>query len=110
MEKKVVISLDYDELDKIIEEGFGMRRGSYEVVAQDELNNYSSKEYHVESKALDADELQDVLKAVIKTHEPTERYSGNTFNVRFVGTPQLLDHLCSEGKIDAGHYVMKVFW
>jgi hypothetical protein len=110
MKKKVVISLDYDELDSLIEDGFGMRQGSYEVVAQDELNNYTSKEYRVKPKALNDEDLLEVAAAAAETLEPSERYGGNIFNVRFIGTPQLLDHLCAIGKIEAGDYVMRVSW
>lgn len=88
MQKKTVITADYNEIEDIIYGYFGVR---YESVAMNEWNNYSSYEITVTPKEISEKEVQELLK---------EHYE----------IDGILDYLCYKGILEAGEYVIKVFW
>jgi len=94
VEKKTVFKVDYNDLDDFISEVYGHR---YEIVADEELSNYSSKEYHVEQE-----ELSDYNMKSLR--EFTEEGRG-MYNARLI----LVD-LCNKGLIETGDYVIDIFW
>ncbi len=88
MEKKTVITADYYEIDKIIFDYFGVK---YESVAMNEWNNYSSYEITVTPKEISEKEVREAFQ---------EHYEIDV----------ILDYLCHKGILEAGEYVIKVFW
>ena len=94
VEKKTVFKVDYGDLDDFISEVYGHE---YEIVADEELSNYSSKEYHVEQE-----ELSDYNMKSLR--EFTEEGRG-MYNARLI----LVD-LCNKGLIETGDYVIDIFW
>ena len=111
MKQKCVIELDYNELDRLIEEHFNLRPGSYVSVAYNEWNNYSNYSFDVKAKPLNMEELANMMQAVEKTYESTKGYGGNTFRQPAgISTDALLDHICANGKLVAGEYLVTVFW
>jgi hypothetical protein len=94
VEKKTVFKVDYGDLDDFISEVYGHE---YEIVADEELSNYSSKEYHVEQEELDDYDMNSLRKF-------TEEGKGQ-FNARLI-----LTDLCNKGLIETGDYIIDVFW
>lgn len=111
MKKVTKIELDYSELDSLIEREFNMRQGSYESVAQNEWNNYSCYEFDVKAVEISAEHLAEVERAAAETNTPEAAKKWKLFRVdNYTGTDDLLNHLCAQGKIEAGEYLVTVYW
>ncbi len=87
-EKATVFKVDYDDLDEFLSEVYGIH---FEIVAEEELNNYSSKRYYVKPK-------------------PMDQYWQERFNQRRYSTQTLLNVACHKELIEAGEYLINVSW
>lgn len=95
--QKTVIKVDYHDLDTAItsflkEKGYSEKnfnKHGYECVAENEWCNYQSHCFTVAPNMPTPEELEDL---------------GG------LGTGELLDYMCAEGKIEAGEYLIEVFW
>lgn len=90
MEKVLYIEMDYDELDKLISDAYGI---NYEFVAFEEAHNDSSHTFLVEAESLD--------------EYNQSKLNGKDFH--FMARSLLCD-LCHQGKIEAGNYLINVCW
>lgn len=114
------IEMDYNELDQLIENEFGMQPGTYESVAQNEWNNYSSYTFTVEPKELSVENISAMTQAAVATKFKPEGlselesryYRHPTFRCPNYDccTRDLLNHLCATGVITAGDYLIEVSW
>lgn len=91
-EKKVMISCDWHEIERFIQEEFNLP--NYEIVAEEELSNDMTWTANVEAEEMDAKELVKVLR---------------TGNAQWQ-TRSLMNQLCYEGKIEAGEYAVRISW
>lgn len=94
VKQESVFTVDYNDLDKAIQKHFG--RPEYECVADEEWNNYSAYDFNVDGKLDDWDMKK--LAGWITTGK-------NTPSVRTI-----LNKMCSDSAIQAGKYIVKVFW
>jgi hypothetical protein len=90
IEEKSVREVDYHDLDKFISDEFGIQ---YECVPYEEWNNYSSHSIDVKPKPLG-------------DHEKAKISRGD---FRYL-TGDLLNELCHQGKLEAGEYLINIFW
>lgn len=95
--KTVITKVDYNNLDAAItsflkEKGYSgalfSRRG-YCCVSENEWCNYQSYSFTVAPNMPTPEELEDL---------------GG------LGTGELLDYMCAEGKVEAGEYLVEIFW
>lgn len=91
-EKKVMITCEETDFNDFMREEFNIP--SYEIVAEEELNNNMTWTSTVESKEMDAKELLKIIR------------TGNAM----WSTGKMLDHLCFEGKLEAGDYGISICW
>ena len=91
-EKKVMITCEYDELERFIKEEFNLP--NYDIIADEELINDIIWTTNVESIEMDAKELINIIR------------KGNTS----YKTRSLMNQLCFEGKIEAGEYAVDICW
>lgn len=90
MVKVTYIEMDYDEVDRIISDAYGI---NYEFVASEEAHNDSSHALLVEA-------------------EPLDEYDQSKLDRKdfhFMARSLLCD-LCYQGKIEAGNYLINVCW
>lgn len=90
MVKVTYIEMDYDEVDRIISDAYGI---NYEFVAFEEAHNDSSHTFLVEAEALNEYDQSNLDRK----------------DFRFM-TQSLLCDLCHQGKIEAGNYLINVCW
>lgn len=96
--KKTILEVDYNELDKSINEFLKEKgiKGEFEVVADEELNNDSQKSFLVDGKE---DEF------FLKYDLPDIKKGKFSFK-----TGTILNWMCIEGKIEAGEYIVDICW
>ncbi len=97
MEKKVVMSCDYTEIEKIIFEEYGQL---YEIMPMEEIGSSQHNEiskYSVSKRDLNEFEQEDVSRLV--AGKP-KQYTLNT----------ILKDLCNKGKLEEGDYFINVSW
>jgi hypothetical protein len=87
------IEVGYSELEQYIKEVYGQE---YEIPCGEETSNDMAKTYHVDGKIGDYEERQ--INKWIQTGE------GNYI------LNYLLNHMCKNGKIEAGQYVVEISW
>lgn len=95
--KTVVTKVDYNDLDAAITSflkekeysGAWSGRHGYSCVAQNEWCNYQSHSFTVAPKKPTSEDLEDL---------------GG------LSTGELLDYMCAEGKVEAGEYLVEIFW
>ena len=92
-EKKVMISVDYNDLDRFIQDEFNLP--NFELVADEELNNDTTKTFNVDAEEMNQKELVGILRGTKSTQYQTR---------------QLLCQLCFEGKLEAGEYAVNISW
>ena len=92
--KRSVITVEHNDMDKFISEVYDR---TFEFVADEEANNYSSYEFTVERKTLDDYDTKklDGFKATGK---------GQFLSLL------LLTDLCNKGLIESGDYIIQVSW
>lgn len=90
MTKKEYFVYDCDAIDDLISSYFGI---DFEIVAEEELNNYSAKSFTIEPKDLN-------------------QYDSNRLRLGNYGgmTLAFLNKMCFDGKIASGNYLVEVFW
>jgi hypothetical protein len=91
-EKKVMITCDYNDFNNFMQEEFNIP--NYEIIAEEELHNDMTWTATVESNEMDAKELLKIIR------------TGNAM----WSTRKMLDHLCFEGKLEAGDYGIEICW
>ena len=94
MKKKTIISIDYNELDKLVKENYKQK---FEVVEDLELSNDSDKLISVSKEKLSIYEEANIRKFVDTGH-----YNWTTHT--------LLKDMCNKGIIEEGDYLIKVSW
>lgn len=94
--KKSVIEVDYNDFDRFVNEIY-FKPNEYEFVADHEANNYSSYIFRVNGKISEDPWTQEEIKS-IRSGKPTRN------------TGLLLNLLCADGHIEAGEYLINVFW
>ena len=94
VEQKTVFKVDYNDLDDFISEVYGHR---YEIVADEELSNYSSKEFDIKKEVLDDYDSKSLQEFIDD--------GKGQFNARLI----LID-LCNKGLIEEGDYIIKIYW
>jgi hypothetical protein len=92
-EKVTLLKVKYGELDRWLSEQLGYE---YSCVAVEEWNNYEEHEWTVDGE-LDKWDARKVLKAL----------GGN---IPMYSLRPLLNYFCREGKLEAGTYLVEVFW
>lgn len=93
---KSYIEVEYDDLDRAVSQAFGQ---SYEFVANEEANNYSSYPFNDIDGAPITSEYD---QRKLDTFKETGR---GTFLARI-----LLNEMCRLELIAPGDYLVKVFW
>ncbi len=91
---KTLIEIDSNDLEDLVNEVYG---GDYSFVADTEANNYSSYEYTVPDADVDDDNTELEAKIRRGMYPP---YCTNS----------VLKVLYEDGHLDAGEYLIKVFW
>lgn len=94
MKKTTVIKCDYREIENLLKEHYGITH--YEIVAAEEVSNGSNLDITVDGKLDDYD-----LKGV------AEVLSGK-FKHYFTG--QMMNKLCADGYLEAGEYIVEIYW
>lgn len=92
---KPFYTIDYGDFEKFICQVFGVKK--FEFVADQEMSNDSCKTFNVQSEELDEWE-----KKSLENFQKTGRES-------FI-SQVLLTHLCHQGIIPAGNYLINVCW
>ena len=87
-EKATVFKVDYNDLDEFLSEVYGIQ---FEIVAEEELNNYSDKSITVESEQMD-------------------EYWQARFKEGRYDTRSLMNQACYDGLLEPGEYVIHIFW
>jgi len=95
LEEKVINVVDYNDLDDFISFHYGV---PFEVVADQEMNNYSSKLIKVEKENLDQWQQED-----LNYLKESGDYKGGSLRT-------LLADLCNRGHLAPGNYLIQVFW
>ncbi len=93
--KKVVIEVDYSELDELIEKQYGRK---YECVAYEEWSNYESHSFDVQKEKLD-----DYDK------EKIDNWNSKNGSGMYM-TTIFLNDMCNRGVIEPGEYLVNVYW
>ena len=96
-DRKVFIEIDYNDLDKGITNFLKSKEYSnkdfmkygYESISKNEWANYQSHTYDVEAEMPTSDELEDI---------------------EGLGTGEILNWMCAEGKIEPGNYIVNISW
>lgn len=98
---KEVYLVDYNDWDNFINSSIKelghTPKWKFEIVAQEELNNYSSDEYEIDGEKPDEWELEELKEYL--NGEP-----------RGISNRLIANYLCSKGLLNPGHYVIRVFW
>jgi hypothetical protein len=97
MEKKTIISCDYNEIEDIIFKHFGHR---YEIMPMEEIGSsqYAAvAEYSVRETPLDEYEVENL--DTLWEGKPSQYILSS-----------ILTHLCNQGLLDAGDYLIDVNW
>ena len=89
--------VDYNDLDRFINESFPQFKGQYECVPYEEWNNDSSHNIHVEPKISEYN-LKDIDEML------------TTGKIKSYRTRDLLCYLCERGDLMEGDYLIEVSW
>jgi hypothetical protein len=95
--RKVVIEIDYNDVDDVITRHFPNMNGRYECVAYEEWGNYQDHSMDIDGQ-LDDDELEDIHEMINTGRWPHWR------------TSDILNYLCKMGVIEPAEYLISVFW
>lgn len=95
--KTSVTKIDYYDLDECItsflkEKGYSEKnfnKYGYQCIAENEWCNYQSHSFTVKPKMPTSADLEDL---------------GG------LSTGELLDYMCAEGNVEAGEYLVEIFW
>lgn len=97
MEKISIFKMDYNEFDRLVNKNYpDNKKGKYEIIPLEELNNYSCKLYEAingEIEEWDIDEVKDLN-------------SGKDWPEVSI----VLNDLCKKGIIESGNYLIKIYW
>lgn len=97
MKTVTYIQMEYDEFDKLVNKHIPEFKGEYEFVACHEANNYSCYKFAVKDDKF--------YEKMYNEHYKDEILSGETNN-----THSILHHLYKMGVIEAGNYLITVYW
>jgi hypothetical protein len=89
--------VNYWELAKFINEEFPVFNGKYELLYIEEWSNDSYHVFNITGKL--SEHRQKAVDESLKTGK-----------VDSYGTQDLLDHLCKEGRLEKGSYLIRVSW
>ena len=92
---KTVIEVDYNDLDEFISEIYGV---DYEIVSDEELNNYSMKSFDIKKESLGAYDQRCF-----------NNWKVDSNNEQFMARTILTD-LCNRELIPEGEYLIDVSW
>lgn len=94
---KVVISVDYNDVDELINSYFNSKERKYECVAYEEWGNSESHDFELKKEKLDAHDKKLIEKA---KQGKFEHFSTRVY----------LQHLVNEGILPEGEYLIEIFW
>lgn len=95
--RKVVVEVDYNDIDDLITRQFPNMDGQYECVAYQEWGNYQDHSMTVDGKVSESD-LRDIHEMIDTGRWPHWR------------TNRILNYLCSLGVIEPAEYLISVSW
>jgi hypothetical protein len=95
--RKVVVEVDYNDVDDLVNRHFPNMRNPYECVAYEEWGNDQDHSMDIDGK-LDSDDIKDI-------HEMMNRGKWKHWRTR-----ALLNYLCSLGVIEPAEYLISVSW
>jgi hypothetical protein len=95
--RKVVVKVDVRDVDDAItkflkSKGYGDKnfvKYGYECIAVNEWSNYQSHTFNVEPEMPDDEDKNDPKN---------------------LGTGEILNWMCAEGRVEAGEYLIDIFW
>lgn len=94
IKKEIVLKMDYRLFDEIVNKFYN--KNNYDIVAYEELNNYSSKEYNIKKKKLSPYD---------------EKNLQNFIDTDYQWVTQILfQDLCNKGILEEGKYIIDVSW
>jgi len=93
--QKIVYEVEYDDLNEFIKYHYGVKE--FYFTDDQELANYTSKTFNVSPKQPGAYDMKKL-----------EKFMAGEY-VQFM-TQTLLNNLCFSGLLEAGEYLVKVFW
>lgn len=94
MKKKTIIEIDYNELEQLVYDKLGFKQ--YDFVCAQECGNDSSHSFVVDGKISKWDK-----ENLDKWAEGKDMAYGNQ---------TVLNALCAKGFIEAGEYIVSVYW
>lgn len=93
MEDKVFTKLDYKEFEELVYKTYGVK---YEIVASEELTNYTLYALYVDK---DEDEIDKDLLSKFKSGEFVK-----------YATQSIARDMCIKGVMKPGDYIIDIFW
>lgn len=96
---KTVYEVDYQDLERYIEECYGFTAGRVELPVIEEWGNYADHTFFVEKGEIEKSWEMEKL----------EKFKRNPSSTNFI-LRTILKDLCNQDKLPQGDYLVKVFW